>query len=164
MINADVKITPPPPDVLTQVTDLVNQIETLLQPYLYALTPDQRKILPKMADKTVAFVDKTLDYANNNPQFAPAYLDLTTLSNDVSTVDGLTKIENPLVSLTAQLNDTVMMAGSEAYVAALSFYNTVKEAARRNIPGAKAIFDDLKKRFEQSHKTGITPIEKVASA
>jgi len=40
-----------------------------------------------------------------------------------------------------------MLAGSEAYVAALSFYNSVKQAAKLNVPEAKTIYEDLKKRF-----------------
>ncbi len=153
MITSDVKITPVPANVLAQVTDLVNQIASLLQPYLHALTPGQRKILPKMADKTVSFISKALEFANSNSQFAPAYLDVKSLSDNVTSVTELTQVENPLASLSMQLSDTVMIAGSEAYVAALTFYNSVKEAARRNVPGAKPIADDLKKRFEQSHKS-----------
>ncbi len=139
--------------MLAQVTDHVTQIQTLLQPYLLALTPEQRQILPKMKDKTVSFVSKALEYANANSQFAPAYLDVKSLADDINTVSELTPVKNPLASLSMQLNDTVMIAGSEAYVAALTFYNSVKQAARRNVPGAKAIYDDLKQRFEQAHKS-----------
>lgn len=149
----DVKITPVPPSVLLQVNDLVNQIETLLQPYLLALTPDERRIIPKMADKTVAFVNKSLEFAGNNPQFAPTYLDVKLLSDNVEAVTDFTQIENPLANLSMQLSDTVMIAGSEAYVAALMFYNSVKEAFKRNVPGAKAIYNDLKTRFEQAKRT-----------
>lgn len=45
---------------------------------------------------------------------------------------------------------SVMAAGSEAYVAALSIYNLVKDAARKNVPGAQTIYDDLKQRFPGS--------------
>ena len=43
-----------------------------------------------------------------------------------------------------------MMAGSEAYIASLSYYNSVKMAAKLNVPGAKPIYDDLKKRFTKN--------------
>jgi hypothetical protein len=42
---------------------------------------------------------------------------------------------------------TKKVAESEAYQAALVFYNSVKMAARRDIPGAKAVYEELKKRF-----------------
>jgi len=50
------------------------------------------------------------------------------------------------------LDDTIMEAGAESYVNALSYYNSVKQAAKMNVPGAKAIYDDLQKRFERKSK------------
>jgi len=48
------------------------------------------------------------------------------------------------------LDDTITVAGSEAYIAALAFYKSVKVAATMNVPGAQEIYDDLSKRFEIS--------------
>jgi hypothetical protein len=39
-----------------------------------------------------------------------------------------------------------MLAGSEAYHAALTFYNAVKRAAADDVPGAKAVYEALKAR------------------
>ena len=35
----------------------------------------------------------------------------------------------------------------EIWLADLSFYQTVRQAARRDVPGADTIYDDLKARF-----------------
>jgi hypothetical protein len=40
-----------------------------------------------------------------------------------------------------------MTAASEAYQAALVFYKSVKIAAAQDVPGAKAVYDELKTRF-----------------
>jgi hypothetical protein len=40
-----------------------------------------------------------------------------------------------------------MVARSEAYQAALVFYNAVKAATAQDIPGAKEVYYDLKTRF-----------------
>jgi hypothetical protein len=45
------------------------------------------------------------------------------------------------------VDDTVMVAGSEAYQSALVSYNSVKMAAHQDIPNAKAVYEELKKRF-----------------
>jgi hypothetical protein len=45
------------------------------------------------------------------------------------------------------VDDTEMTAGSEAYQAALVFYKSVKLAASQDIPGAKAVYEELKTRF-----------------
>ena len=46
-----------------------------------------------------------------------------------------------------------MQAGAESYVCALTYYNSVKMAAKMDIPGAKSIHEDLSKRFEKSKNT-----------
>jgi hypothetical protein len=40
-----------------------------------------------------------------------------------------------------------MLVGSEIWMADLSFYQTVKPAARRDVSGADTLYDDLKARF-----------------
>jgi hypothetical protein len=53
-----------------------------------------------------------------------------------------------------------MTSGSEAYQAALVFYNSVKMAARQDIPGAKAVYEELRKRFSGTRcKPGETDAE-----
>jgi len=130
-------------------------IQTTLAPYVLALTPDQRMQLPKMGDSTVPFVSKVMDYATSDPQFTPPYMDVPELKKDFDAVQALLPILRTVDQLEDNINDTTMMAGSEAYIAALSYYNSVKMAAKMNIPGAKAIYDDLKKRFEK--KSSASP-------
>lgn len=139
-----------PPAVLADALALVNQVLSLLNPYLLALTPQERHDLSKMSDKSVAFVSKTLQYAESNPQFGPGYLNIPDLHIDVRAVEDLTTIENPAESLAMQLNDTIMKAGSEAMKTALVYYSSVKRASAEDAPGAKAIYDDLKVRFEEN--------------
>ena len=50
-----------------------------------------------------------------------------------------------------------MLSGSEAYGEALAYYQSVKQAAKRNIPDAKVIYQDLRKRFEK--KASSEPAE-----
>jgi hypothetical protein len=136
-----------PATELKKMLDAFKTIESILKPYLIALTPEERKQLPKMSDKTVPFVEKTLDYAKSNPQFAPAYMSIPELKIDIEAVYTLTQISRPIDQLREGLGDTMMLAGSEAYIAALAYYNSVKQAAKMNVPGARAIYDDLSKRF-----------------
>jgi len=142
-----------PPEVLTEVKDAVTLIKTKLDPYLVALTPDERKTLPKMSDKTVAFVEKSLNYAETTPEFAPPYLKVDEMKIDVTAVDELSEILNPIKQIGSNLDDSVMVCGSEAFVSALSYYNSVKMAAKMDIPNAKPIYDDLKKRFINKPKS-----------
>ncbi len=46
-------------------------------------------------------------------------------------------------SLSEKISDTYLTAGSEAYITTLAFYNTVKNAAKMNVPGTVAISYNL---------------------
>ena len=104
-----------------------------------------------MADGSAPFVGKALGYAKTNPQFMPAYVNIPELEIDFNAVIDLTGFAHICDKLTNGLSDTITLSGSEAYVAALSYYNSVKNASKMNVPGAKAIYDDLKKRFENKN-------------
>lgn len=142
-----VSIQIPSKDLNTALTKL-QEVQDLLAPYLIALTPTERQALPKMSDRSVPFVEKVMDYAKENPQLGPAYLEVNELEIDVQSVRDLNQIARKAHKLASGLDDTMMLAGSEAYVASLAYYNSVKGAAKLNVPGAKPIHDDLKKRFE----------------
>ena len=132
---------------LQAVKDALNTINSTLSPYLLALTPEQRKTIPKMSDGTEPFVGKVMDYATSDAQFVPPYMDVPEMKKDFDATSQLLPLLRMVEQLESNLNDTAMMAGSEAYVAALSYYNSVKMAAKMNVPGAKPIYDDLRKRF-----------------
>lgn len=139
-----------PEAVITEVTQKLSEVSTALKPYLIALTPDQRRELPKMSDKTIPFVEKTLDYTISDPQFAPPFMNREELASDMKVHSQLTGVFRTVEQLYNGLDDTTMEAGAESYVNALSYYNSVKQAAKMNVPGAKAIYEDLSKRFERN--------------
>ena len=132
----------------TSIRDAVSVINTNLKPKLISLTDEQRKSMPKMGDKNVPFVGKALEYADKNPQFVPAFLNVNELKTDFNAVTVLSEFYNSLLPIVSLINDTMMESGSEAYSAGLLFYESAKLAAKMNIPGAKEIADDLGKRFK----------------
>jgi len=148
-----------PPEVIAETTAKLNEVATILKPYLIALTPTERHDLPKMSDGTLPFVQKCLDYCQSNPEFAPSYLDFRGLLDDMKVYNQLMPIFRLAEQLEIKLNDTTMEVGAESYVSALSYYNSVKMAAGMNVPGAKSIYEDLKKRFikEKAAKPAPSP-------
>jgi hypothetical protein len=141
-------------EALEKIQDAIKTINDNL-PDLISISKDEKSSMPKMGDKTVAFVNKALEYAKQNPQITPGFLDVTEFSKDVKAVSTLSKVLNPLQQLVEKLDDTATVAGSEAYVAALTFYSAVKNAVRSDVPGAKTIYDDLCNRFPGRGKTRI---------
>ncbi len=139
-------LTIPPAD-LQKALDHFQQGAAVLRPYLQALTPEQRQTMLKMADKTVAFVTKTRDYAQQNPAFVPTFVDMPDFTQDVEALDALTPVQQLLAGLALDTESTLMLAGSDAYATALVLYQNIKYLAKNNQPGAQAAYDDLSQRF-----------------
>jgi hypothetical protein len=100
-----------------------------------------------MDDKSLAFVERAHDYAHDNPTLVPSYLDMRAFDVDFQDAHGLWSLLTVIKQLEEAVEDTIMAVGSEAYHAALSFYHNVQAAAKDDIPGTKAIAEDLKTRF-----------------
>jgi len=131
-------------------------LDEKLQPFLIALTKEEKKGLPKMRDKSIPFVEKAVEYAEGNPSLVPGFLDVNEMKTDFRAVTLLTEFFRLVEKLYQTLDDTILLSGSEAYKAALNFYKTVKQAAKSGIPGAQVIYDDLKQRFERTPTTTTT--------
>jgi len=135
------------------IEQALDTLKTKLQPYLRSLTPLDRKELPKMNDRSVAFVNKALEYAESNTALVPAFVEVAELRKDLEAVNVLTQFRREVEETRALVDDTIMLAGSEAYVAALAFYNSVKLGARMNIAGARPVYEDLRERFAGQGRT-----------
>lgn len=136
--------------ILQQLAAIRQQLRPVL---LFNLTPDDRMGMAKMGDKSLAFVQKALDYAQKNSALVPAYLDVSEATKDLAMVNDLREIAHELNTLCQAVEDTLTMAGAEAYEASLIFHASVKGASRNNVAGSQAIYEDLVQRFPRiGHK------------
>jgi hypothetical protein len=78
-----------PSTILSSAQTKIDEARTLLAPYLLALTQEERHDLPKMGEKTIAFVEKAYDFARQNPNLIPPYLDLSAFGADFADAHGL---------------------------------------------------------------------------
>ena len=138
----------------------LREVETAIAKYLIALTPDQRQSYPKTGDKTHQFVEKALEHAASNPELLPAYVDIAEWQKDSKTRHDLRTVLALCEKLRSNVDDTMLLCGSESYTAALAFYSSVKQAAKMNVAGAKTIVDDLSPRFPG--KSGLSEKKAVA--
>lgn len=146
-----------PAKVITDVQAHLEAIRAALAPYLLSLTPDERKTMLRMGDKTVAFVTKTTDYAVATPAFVPPFVDLAELRQDTAGMAALTPLRQQCEQLALDLDSTVMVAGSEAYGNALTVYGNIKFLAKNKQPGAQAAYDELRVRFPGNANAGRKP-------
>ena len=71
-----------PAETLTKLQEKLKELRELLAPYLVTLTLEDRKSLPKMSDKTLAFVSKTAEYVKSNPKLIPPMMEAEELGKD----------------------------------------------------------------------------------
>lgn len=140
----------------TAVLDAIQTIRTKL-PFLLNLTPEERKALPKMGDKTLAFDQKCAGYMAARPELVPGFISTAELAKDRALAADLNDIARELEQVSEAVNDTVMLALSEAYMADLSFYQSVRQAAQRGVTGIDVIYSDLNQRFPGRPKAAATP-------
>jgi hypothetical protein len=114
-------------------------------PFLIDLTPADRKALPKLGDKSRAFVSKALEVATQNPDFLPRSFDLEEMRKDVLLFEALYPLLLSLTQVQELVDDTYMAVGSEAYTAALQVYNYAK--ASGNVGGMDAVVGEMGQRF-----------------
>ncbi|MGV0024744.1 hypothetical protein [Phormidesmis priestleyi] len=119
-------------------------------PFLMDLTPEERKALPKMGDKSRAFVSKALEVATQNPDFLPRAFDLNEMRKDVQLFETMYPIVMAMAQLQELLDDTYVTVGSEAYSSALQVYNYAKASGQG--AGLEAVVDELGQRFARRTK------------
>lgn len=142
-----------PEEVLTQVKAKIEEAIALVKPHSVIMTAEERGSVLKVGDKTYNFITKVFEYVKTNPEFVPSYLNVGDLEMDVKDADGHVAIVSLMNQLFNYFDDTKLAARSEAYSAALYYYGSVQQAASVNLPGAKAIYDDLKEYFPRSRKS-----------
>lgn len=125
-------------------------ISGILAPIVIGLSEEERMTIPKMGDKTISFGEKAGDYCLTNPEFAPGYLDKEEFKKDLDLLTELSPVLKALNVLCSDVDDTVMLSSSEAFMAALYYYHSVKFAAEKGNVAAKPIYEDLAKRFPGS--------------
>ncbi len=124
-------------------------------PFAYELTGSEKRALPKISSGTVYFVDDSLVSAKENPTFVPAYINLEEMERSLMLYKQLSRILTALRQLVDLVESTLLGTGSQAYTASLSYYQNVKQAAKSGVPGAQAIYEKLRGRFEQSGASAV---------
>jgi hypothetical protein len=147
------------PAVKTAALASIADIREQLKPLLSAtLSPADRMELLKMGDKTQAFVEKSLEYAGREPDLVPNFLDLPEAQKDYRLASDLGELSRSLDKLLQEVNDAWMLAGSEAYDAALIFYGSIKSAGRTDSGGVGSIYNELSQRFPRRQAAKPAPV------
>ncbi|HAA55156.1 MAG TPA: hypothetical protein DCE42_10385, partial [Myxococcales bacterium] len=87
--------------------EILDAIETINKklPFLVALTPSERRELPKMGARTQSFVKKSIEVASQNDEILPRYFKVDELEKDLQLVDSLAPIALSLSQLSKKVDD-----------------------------------------------------------
>lgn len=149
LLNNRVNVTATP----AQVTAVKTAFQTILAnlPFLVGLTADERKSLQTIDVANKAFTEDAINAAINNATLVPGYVSVTGMQNDLALFVQLDEISGLASQLCERVEDTKMLAGSEAYQAALTLYRAFGTAADAGVSGADSIVEQLKKRFPSNN-------------
>ena len=119
-----------PKQDLKEILDAISFINEKL-PDLVVLNQEELNALPKTGKSTIEFVLENLEQAENKPEIVPEDVNLNEIKKDVELIRSIYKILNPLKKLEKKLEDSALLAGSEAYLPSISIYNAMKADAIR---------------------------------
>ena len=144
------------PAQVTDVKNAITAINTAIS-FSVSLTAEERMTLPKISVANKSFTEDAINALDNNAAIFPAYLNVGQMQNDLKLYQQLDELATILRQTLERIEDTRILAGSEAYVAALTVYKIVGAAAKAGIEGSETIYEQLRERFTTSTNSKITP-------
>lgn len=135
------------------VTDALDAARQKL-PFLIDLSPDERRNLPRMGNKTRAFVERALEVAKGNQDILPRGFSLEEFERDVTLLRAMYPIARTIGQLNEFVDDTMLALGSDAYTAALLVYQAGKMSGKGAAMDAE--LDALAARF--ARKNNAEPV------
>jgi hypothetical protein len=148
-----------PDSTMRAIINFINQAKGYFAAYDTPLTATDRRRLLGTGFKYSGFIDAAYAGAAVNPDLLPAYMPAAKFKDDV---DDYTRKHNLYIivdQFAREIWDSMLASGDSAYRDALDYYSSVKEAARRRIPGAEAEYLRLKSFFKKSKPLSAEPTE-----
>jgi hypothetical protein len=122
-------------------------------PFLVTLTTSEIRQLPKLGDKSEAFVRQAHQIARDHPAALPLGLSVEQMDRDQAIRDLLLPVHQQLTQLLTMVNSTLVLAGSDLMQASLIIYRCLQSHGDQ--VGLREVRDELARRFAKA------PREKV---
>ena len=119
-------------------------------PFAQNLTEAEKDANQTIDSVRLPYVMRTVEiHAPTNPTFVSGFNGtLLNAQNDWTLYNQLEAFKQNLLMLINKMTETQDVAGAELYKFMLDVYDMAIKADNANVPGAKAVVDDLKKLFE----------------
>jgi hypothetical protein len=143
--------------ITEEIERLIIEANDLFAHFGKTFTPTDRTRLVSTGIRNFGFVETAYNSAATNPQLIPPYLDLSKFKDVINDFKRKQSISLLVQQFGKNVSDGMLGASDTAYHDALEYYNYVKEADRRRIPGAETEYNLLKKYFTNKHKHEPNP-------
>jgi hypothetical protein len=116
---------------IDEILAAIERINKLL-PHLITLSNEEKASLPKVSFSNIDFVNEVLDMVEDNPEQVPESINIPEIRRDIELIESITKILQPLKQLEKKLEDSALLAGSEAYIPSLAIFNSMRMRNREH--------------------------------
>ncbi|MGK7392956.1 MAG: hypothetical protein ACNS62_00220 [Candidatus Cyclobacteriaceae bacterium M3_2C_046] len=138
------------------IKEILKSIEVINQNIkgLVTLSKEQKDALPHMGEPTLPFVINAIRAVDDHPELIPPLVDVDEIKKDADLALSIHKILQPLKDIVAKLEDSTLLAESEAYMPSMAIYNSVKNANRTKKLNSQSNFSNYPKvkRFHNTHQ------------
>jgi hypothetical protein len=123
------------------------------------LRPSERRRKIGAGIRNWGFMNKTSELANTKPEFAEIF-DLQSFNNCIKNIADCRSLITCAQTLIRVVTDSMMTYSNEAYSFSLLYYQTVRQLAQRDVPGALEVFRQLQPFFRRPRNTQAQPTAK----
>lgn len=123
------------------------ELDASISKYAINLKLIEKRRTYKLGTSALPFVELTLKYATEYPQYSPTYFNLEKFQKDFEFFTQVKGLVENVVLVVEKLTDSYIAVGGDAFGSGRAFYDSVKAAAKANKPGADAIVAELKKAY-----------------
>lgn len=135
-----------------QVLAINGAFDTINTNFTFAqnLTEAEKKANPTIDSTRYPFVQRTIEnHIVNMPQLVSGFAGTAAnANNDFELYNQLEVMKQKAILLLNRITETQDVGGAELYAFVRGVYGMAKEADEANVPGAKAVVDDLKPLYE----------------
>jgi hypothetical protein len=134
------------------VQEALSQVIEILEPLSVSLTPQEKRKMHLLGKTYFKLVEKAHSLSESYPQFLPAYENKEEYDDNFEAIHRLMELEHTVKQLTAMVSGTQTAAGREALRVSLEIYHTAETAMRKDIPGARLVYEELRPLIPQNKK------------
>jgi hypothetical protein len=146
-------------DAMQAITTKINLAMQQFASYADTMRPIERSRKISAGIKNFGFIENAFQSAEANPLFVPAYLSMSTFSEEITDIELKRALLLLLKQFEQEVSDSLLDSGDAAYHDALLYYNSLKEADKQKIPGAEALFKALQPFFKKTITNDGEPTE-----